>query len=143
MPAATNSLLFYSSQLVTCVPARPLPLDICIHVFLVGDPLGFSAPDRRFIVKELNKGDHESLTDLTQSYIEHVTDRKGSLLCRFYAHFAVDGKNYVMMNNVLPPSGEYKAQYDLKGCADDKTLLRDGVRVRERASRGPSTSAVS
>ena len=95
-----------------------------------GQPLGFSQPNRRFIVKEMNGGDHAVLHDLAQDYVEHVTNGNGSLLCRFYAHFKVDNTIYVMMNNLLPP-GVYTAQYDLKGCDDDKTLLRDGHRIRE------------
>ena len=95
-----------------------------------GQPLGFSQPNRRYIVKEMNGGDHAVLHDLAQDYVEHVTNGNGSLLCRFYAHFKVYNTIYVMMNNLLPP-GIYTAQYDLKGCDDDKTLLRDGHRIRE------------
>ena len=93
--------------------------------------MGFT-PDNLFIVKEINQEDHAGLLELTAHYVEHCMHRHGSLLCRFYAHFDYRNKHYVCMNNLLPhPRAQYSAQYDLKGCADDKTLLRDGSRIKE------------
>ena len=95
-----------------------------------GNLMGFT-PDKRFIVKEMSGDDHASLLQIAGAYVDHVLDPAGSLLCHFYAHFAYEGKNYVVMNNLLTdPPGTYTAQYDLKGCADDKTLLRDGLRIK-------------
>ena len=95
-----------------------------------GNLMGFT-PDKRFIVKEMSGDDHASLLKIAGAYVDHVLDPAGSLLCHFYAHFAYEGKNYVVMNNLLTdPPDTYTAQYDLKGCADDKTLLRDGLRIK-------------
>ena len=32
---------------------------------------------------------------------------------------------------VLAPTGSFSFQYDLKGCADDKTQKKDGAKVKE------------
>jgi len=80
-----------------------------------------------------------------------------SLIARFYAHVydPSDGRNYVVMNNWLPPTpedayhqiwGGYEvhdrkealadmkttaSSFDLKGTADDKTLRRNGNKIDE------------
>merc|ERR1719171_1212352 len=85
--------------------------------------------DGRYIVKELTEGDHQSLLVLAESYLCHL--RGGpSLLCLFYLHFQElgSGRRYVAMRNVLPQQ-HLVFIYDLKGCADDKTITADGQKV--------------
>jgi hypothetical protein len=121
-----------------------------------GNLMGFTK-DRQYIVKELNKTDHNTLGDISGEYREHIVGNdpkvpSKSLLCRFFAHFQhpKSGKKFCVMNNWLPPDplaalelneeeekvvkeelqGSFSA-YDLKGTADDKTLLYHGKKVTE------------
>jgi len=53
-----------------------------------------------------------------------------SLIVHILAHFALpDGAVYQVMNNWLPPTAglRWARLYDLKGTADDKTLVQDNV----------------
>lgn len=123
-----------------------------------GNLLGFTS-DKLWVVKELNDTDHNTLLALAEQYVDHVTHSDGSLLCRIVAHFhrPATNKNFMAMTNVVPPvphppsavtiasesEGQAetgpedrprphkRASYDLKGCADDKTLEKDGARVKE------------
>mmetsp|Transcript_15889 Transcript_15889/g.49764 ORF Transcript_15889/g.49764 Transcript_15889/m.49764 type:complete len:335 (+) Transcript_15889:100-1104(+) len=106
-----------------------------------GMQMGFTS-DKLYIVKELNGSDHHSLSAIAAEYCEHVLAAEGSLIARLFAHFAYRGHNFVVMNNWMPPP-RYEAapaglvdllrsnfsQYDLKGCADDKTLKRRGESI--------------
>eukprot|EP00931_Biecheleriopsis_adriatica_P017136 TRINITY_DN12390_c0_g2_i1.p1 TRINITY_DN12390_c0_g2~~TRINITY_DN12390_c0_g2_i1.p1 ORF type:complete len:350 (-),score=56.68 TRINITY_DN12390_c0_g2_i1:312-1361(-) len=86
--------------------------------------------DSSFIVKEMSKGDHQSLLRVALSYGQHV--RGGdTLICPIYLHFRdVESNRYffVMRNSV--GRGPFKAFYDLKGCADDKLLEKDGEPIK-------------
>lgn len=86
--------------------------------------------DKLYIVKELNGDDHGSLLKIAKDYAKHVTE--GSLIARVFAHFKKGTKNFMVMNNWMPPvaaGSKNYSQYDLKGCADDKTLKRFGESV--------------
>lgn len=112
---------------------------------------------RRYIIKEMSPGDHATLLAVTERYAAHVLpspapgggrareqDRpKGTLLCLYLLHYqdVATRKVFVVMANSLArtplPSlaagvedgqQRYDSVYDLKGCADDKTL-RDGGRA--------------
>lgn len=79
-----------------------------------------------YIVKELSAGDHKTLLQITASYAQHV--RSGdTLLCPIYVHFrdVSSGRTFFGMRNGIG-AGPFKALYDLKGCADDKTIEKDG-----------------
>lgn len=95
-----------------------------------GDLMAFTV-DGKFIIKELNKGDHEALLRITSSYVERVFTGK-SLLCTFYLHYTdpTTDKTYMVMRNLLAHKGPYVGLYDLKGCADDKTLEVNGRKVK-------------
>ena len=83
--------------------------------------------------------DHGGLCD------QHLLDPHGSLLARFFLHFSRKGKDFLVMNNWMPPPRRYDAvdsmeelgfdlktnynRFDLKGCADDKTLVALGEPV--------------
>ncbi|KAJ8602877.1 hypothetical protein CTAYLR_009940 [Chrysophaeum taylorii] len=100
--------------------------------------------DKQYIVKELNGADHGSLLRIAREYADHVLSSEGSLIARVFAHFEHAGHNYMVMNNWMPPpridaidttklrslnlSTNY-SQYDLKGCADDKTLKKMGGKI--------------
>ncbi|CAH0367713.1 unnamed protein product [Pelagomonas calceolata] len=108
-----------------------------------GDLMGFTT-DKLFIVKEVNPGDQKSLLKITEDYAQHLLDPHGSLLARFFLHFSRKGKDFLVMNNWMPPP-RYDAvdsmeelgfdlktnynRFDLKGCADDKTLVALGEPV--------------
>mmetsp|Transcript_81249 Transcript_81249/g.143300 ORF Transcript_81249/g.143300 Transcript_81249/m.143300 type:complete len:349 (-) Transcript_81249:178-1224(-) len=82
-----------------------------------------------YIVKELSKGDHECLLRIASSYSKHV--REGAtLLCPIFIHFRDQESNrcFFAMKNTIG-SGPFKACCDLKGCADDKFLVRDGKTI--------------
>ena len=51
-----------------------------------GNLMGFTA-DRKFIVKELNKTDHNTLLLVAGEYADHMVHDHGSLLCKIVAHF--------------------------------------------------------
>jgi len=83
-----------------------------------------------FVIKDLNKGDHESLLDITASYVEHATTGE-SLLAPMYLHWqdVENGNNYYCMGSSCG-EGPFLSLYDLKGCADDKLLQRDGKSIK-------------
>mmetsp|Transcript_8010 Transcript_8010/g.10188 ORF Transcript_8010/g.10188 Transcript_8010/m.10188 type:complete len:341 (+) Transcript_8010:37-1059(+) len=107
-----------------------------------GMMMGFSA-DKLYIVKELNKDDHRTMLKISKEIVDHILDEEiGSLLARVFAHFERKGHIYIVMNNWMPPPKYDKinadqkeklikasAMYDLKGCADDKTLSFRGEKV--------------
>lgn len=95
-----------------------------------GGDLMTTTKDNRYIVKELNKGDHASLLEVAEPYVEYVTSNT-SLLSRFYLHYQdiESQRKFVVMQNLLSYSGEFREKYDLKGCADDKSLTLDGQKV--------------
>lgn len=100
-----------------------------------GNLMGFT-PDRTYIVKEVNETDHKMMCTLAAAYCEHLLAPEGSLLTHMYAHIQrpKSKKRYLVMNNCIPdaspdPAKQTKCIYDLKGCADDKTMLDHGVEV--------------
>jgi hypothetical protein len=115
-----------------------------------GQLMGFT-DDGAYLVKEMSPGDHLTLTTLAQDYADHVCakdewGKSTSLLARYFLHFWHEGTqtNYVVMNNWLPgmPSladmqltkevfDRHVNCFDLKGTDDDKTLTRDGTKVKE------------
>ena len=94
-------------------------------------------------VKEVNATDHNTILRIIHKYVAHLLDPEGSLLARFFLHFERGGKNYLVMNNWMPPPRYTEVDgkelghdiklnystYDLKGCADDKTLKVHGADV--------------
>lgn len=51
-----------------------------------GNLMGFTE-DRMFIVKELNKTDHNTLLQVAGDYADHMVHEDGTLLCLILAHF--------------------------------------------------------
>lgn len=88
----------------------------------------------KYIVKEMSEGDHKAMLEVTPSYVEHLHAgiEKGtpSRICAVYLHYRdIQSKRifFAMKNEV--GNGPFQALYDLKGCADDKTLELDGSPV--------------
>jgi len=91
----------------------------------------------------VNSTDDNTILRICEKYVAHLLAAEGSLLARFFLHFERNGKNYLVMNNWMPPPRYEKAEgadlgfdirenfstYDLKGCADDKTLKVHGKDV--------------
>jgi len=106
-----------------------------------GMMMGFTA-DKLYIVKELNASDQATMLKIAADLVVHLLHPKGSLLARIFGHFERKGRKYLVMNNWMPPprydelDPKLKAvktscsQYDLKGCADDKTLSLRGESVK-------------
>lgn len=94
-----------------------------------GSLMAFSS-DRKLIVKEVSPGDHRALLDITPDLIDHLCAGQ-TLLCPIYLHFCVaeTGKKFLAMGNMLDHPGPWVAKFDLKGCADDKTLEKDGRKL--------------
>jgi len=92
--------------------------------------LAFSK-DRRFIVKELSAGDHQTLLALTRSLVERMHGAQ-TLLCTIYMHYtdAREEHTLIVMRNILQHPGPYVGLYDLKGCDDDKTIEARGEKVK-------------
>jgi hypothetical protein len=122
-----------------------------------GDLMGFTkiySEDREnskvgnYIIKEMKGDDHKSLTSYVNEYCHHVTDKHSYITC-FYFHFQTTkdmiiknkklkkprsmkaGTNFVVMANCMPGVDKVKDMFDLKGSADDKTQLQNGVKVDE------------
>ena len=113
-----------------------------------GNLMAFT-PCRRYLVKEVNATDHNCMLTIATRYVEHIlnesgADHRDSLLARIFAHVRrpSTGKVYLIMNNWLPPTRapaegakaplEHTSTlciYDLKGTADDKTVVRNGEEV--------------
>lgn len=83
-----------------------------------------------FIVKELSAGDHKVLLALARSYGAHVRSGE-TMICPIYLHFCEpsSGRFFFAMRNVVG-SGPFVALYDLKACADDKTIEENGKPVK-------------
>mmetsp|Transcript_621 Transcript_621/g.1796 ORF Transcript_621/g.1796 Transcript_621/m.1796 type:complete len:326 (-) Transcript_621:33-1010(-) len=105
-----------------------------------GQLMGFTE-DKQYLVKEVNDTDQATILKIIDAYAAHLLDPAGSLLARFFLHFRREGKNFIVMNNWMPPPHYEKKgdstfdlehnynQFDLKGCADDKTLKAVGQKV--------------
>jgi len=80
----------------------------------------------KYIVKEMSTGDHEAMMEITEEYVNHIVEGQ-SKLCVVFLHYrdVADDKIYFAMRNEVG-NGPFKALYDLKGCADDKTLETNG-----------------
>lgn len=89
----------------------------------------------RYIVKELSSEDHHTLVELAASYVPHVIGGE-SLLARILLHFTdpISGGYFLAMLNVVG-SGPFRALFDLKGCADDRALEFDGVKIEPAHKR--------
>jgi hypothetical protein len=87
--------------------------------------IGFS-----YIVKEMSKGDHLNLLEITSSYANHVREGE-TLLSPIYLHFVdiATGRFFFVMRNGIG-EGPFTVLYDLKGCADDKLIQRNGESIR-------------
>eukprot|EP00729_Bicosta_minor_P010177 gene10177-13874_t len=100
-----------------------------------GDPMVVTRC-KQYFVKEVSKDDQGTLISIAQKYVEHVL--KGSLLVKFFLHFQrtdADGpKDYIVMNSCFPASSrteDWSFMFDLKGTADDKTLIKGGEKIEE------------
>lgn len=84
----------------------------------------------KYIVKELSKGDHKTLLSVTESYAEHVKSGD-SRLCMVFLHYRdlASGRLFFVMRNEVG-LGPFEALYDLKGCADDKMIVKNGGKVK-------------
>jgi len=100
-----------------------------------GDPMAMTSCNRYF-VKEVSKDDQSTLVTIAKGYAEEVLG--GSLLVRFFLHFQRTGKDgpkdYIVMNSCFPANSSTKDwayTFDLKGTADDKTMIKGGKKVVE------------
>lgn len=89
-----------------------------------------------FFLKELSSGDHLSLCDIARTYVDHIikSEHTGTMINFIYLHYrdiATGRRFYVMKNHCrVPGAGARRALFDIKGCADDKTLEMKGTKVR-------------
>mmetsp|Transcript_13059 Transcript_13059/g.24020 ORF Transcript_13059/g.24020 Transcript_13059/m.24020 type:complete len:338 (-) Transcript_13059:123-1136(-) len=91
--------------------------------------------DDTYIVKELSPSDNAALMEVTESYLQHVTTGH-TLLTPIYLHYRVlaTGRCFFVMRNMIG-NGPFDTVYDLKGCADDKMLIKGGEAVPTRRKR--------
>lgn len=116
-----------------------------------GSPL-YVTRDRKYIVKEISNSDHVMLVEHAKAFVGHFCSSQGSLMCPIYLHFSfeanpshgatgskgvdrtgnhhVERTRYMAMRNLMPSKGPWARKYDLKGCADDKTMEVDGHTIR-------------
>jgi len=76
----------------------------------------------KYVVKELSPSDHKALLEATPALCKHMAEGL-SLLTPIYLHFRIKELNrtFMVMCNMVG-EGPSEALYDLKGCADDKSL---------------------
>jgi len=88
--------------------------------------------DKRYLVKEISSDDQQSMLKHARTIIARQMTGE-SLICPLFLHFTRQGKNYVVMLNVLPADSGviWHKKYDLKGNRDDKLLEDDGRDVVE------------
>lgn len=86
--------------------------------------------EHSFVVKELNEGDHNVLLAITRSYCKHLSSGS-SRLAFVLMHFqdVQTGRKFFVMRNELG-TDDISYLYDLKGCADDKTLIANGRPIK-------------
>ncbi|CAD7966041.1 unnamed protein product [Amoebophrya sp. A120] len=98
-----------------------------------GELMAFTR-NRRFLVKQLSKGDHAALLEVAADYVSHVLSGD-TLLALIPLHFTYEDAHYSVMLNCLAKEGfgieksGYDYMYDLKGCADDKMMTDHGKKV--------------
>ena len=107
--------------------------------------------DRRFLVKELSRGDHNTLMTYSDEFSRHLSKASPpSLMARFFAHFRLKGAArltggstdcFVAMNNFLPHEVDHA--FDLKGCNDDKTLVLHRRKIDKAEADSSHYDAVS
>eukprot|EP00931_Biecheleriopsis_adriatica_P026680 TRINITY_DN16201_c0_g1_i2.p1 TRINITY_DN16201_c0_g1~~TRINITY_DN16201_c0_g1_i2.p1 ORF type:complete len:364 (+),score=70.87 TRINITY_DN16201_c0_g1_i2:35-1126(+) len=87
-----------------------------------GGQAQFDSSCGRFVVKLLSSDDHKTLLEMARPLVERMLSGP-SLLCPIYMHFTDPeaDRHYIAMRN-LTQVGPFSVKYDLKGCADDKTL---------------------
>ncbi|CAD7946169.1 unnamed protein product [Amoebophrya sp. A25] len=106
---------------------------------------------RKFIVKQMSPGDHQTLLEIAKQYVDHVLGGQ-TLLTLMPLHFTYEKRPYLVMINCLAKSysakatasprdswdlenllssenGGYDFLYDLKGCDDDKLMMRAGKKI--------------
>jgi len=68
---------------------------------------------------------------VTRSYVQRLLSNN-SLLCTIYMHYqdVSTGRLYIVMQNALSHPGPYLGLYDLKACADDRTLEVHGRKIK-------------
>jgi len=95
-----------------------------------GGEAQYISRDAKFIIKSVGGADHQSLLIRAEAYVERLLKRK-SLLVPIYLHFRDpdSGKMYLVMRNLTLPDVQWDEKYDLKGCADDKTVMRSGKMI--------------
>lgn len=88
--------------------------------------------DGQFYIKELNSGDHSVLNEakFAKALCHHIIEPP-SVIDPILTHFLnqENGNHYIAMLNVLRYKGKWKKMYDLKGCADDRTIISDGSKL--------------
>lgn len=80
----------------------------------------YKSHDDMFIIKTIQKGEHNFLRKLLPGYYMNLVQNKRTLLPKFFGHFCYQtalGKNirFIVMNNLLPSNLTYYETYDLKG----------------------------
>lgn len=83
----------------------------------------------KFVVKQISADDHKALLTVAQSYTDHMINGK-SLITRIFAHFTdvQTKRHFIVMRHEVGVS-DLDAQYDIKGCNDDKMLIANGKKL--------------
>eukprot|EP00605_Chrysophyceae_sp_TOSAG23-4_P000172 GSChrysophyteH1.ASY1.ANO1.199.1 assembled CDS len=92
--------------------------------------------DCAYIVKEVSRDDLPTLTRFAKVINDEdsTAASSSSFLMRILAHFVTDqGTHHVAVASVLPDIKDtrWNEIYDLKGCRDDKLLVKSGNRIEE------------
>merc|ERR1740121_117660 len=87
--------------------------------------------DKRYIIKELEESDHQSLLQITASFVSRIKGEQ-TLLSPIYMYYTdpSQGSSFMVMGNIFKHTGPFVGLYDLKGCDDDKTLEAMGEKVK-------------
>lgn len=102
-----------------------------------GNLIGFSS-NGRFMVKEANQEDHDSLIHCCEPLCKRVLEGE-SFIAPTLAHFTrvKDGKHFFAALTCVPIKHDFPSymRYDLKGNMDDKTEFWDGEEVESVHNR--------
>mmetsp|Transcript_63583 Transcript_63583/g.196890 ORF Transcript_63583/g.196890 Transcript_63583/m.196890 type:complete len:383 (+) Transcript_63583:85-1233(+) len=92
-----------------------------------GGDLQFTSSCSTYVIKSASGDDHKSLLVRAEAYVDRLM-KGSSLIVPIYLHFRdpLTGKAYIAMRNLTTPDVKWDEKYDLKGCADDKTVMRAG-----------------
>lgn len=97
----------------------------------------FLSNDDQFIIKTVQKGEHNFMRGLLPGYYMNLVQNKRTLLPKFFGLFCYQNAlkqniRFIVMNNILPTRLEYFQRFDLKGSTKGRLASK-----KERRKKRP------